>query len=371
MKAIIDVREWQTTVDMETGYPCAADFQDHAALSAIASRHPYPGDRGNQGVRWVFEVTREITAIHEPDLLCLTFPQLVIAGKHRLLAAEEKAAMLHEITDGIADLAAKLGLETVIVGGGALAPLQGYIMPAAIGGLFQGTAWSNIYAGVYKADEGDFERVRAMEDVSFIVKKEEILPRCCNDSFMSQLPDILIGAKKGFAFKALGSANNPLCAVEQENDYLPVYSEIGTPAHIESVRSMMDAALDKGKKVLLAIIEGVDCEDFENVAVPNRRDWFTYSGSWLYYTLATGKPFYSFSLPPVFNMARDSGFPVRYPFSLSALKPCDDSIGCRPDKYSVCVGGRSLTSHTMFNCDINAECFVRSMINMGMMITVR
>ena len=54
-----------------------------------------------------------------------------------------------------------------------------------------------------------------------------------------------------------------------------------------------------------------------------------------------------------------------------AKKLIEDSIGCRPDKRSLCVGSRSLTSHTMFNCDINAECFVRSLINMGTIITVR
>ena len=371
MKAIIDVREWQTTVDMETGYPCDAGFPDHAALSAIAAEHPYPGDRGSRGIEWVFDVARKTASLQEPDLLCLTFAQPVIAGKHRPLPPEEKSATVRRITEGVADFAAQRKMKTVIVGGGALTPHRGYIRPAAVSGLFQGTAWSNIYAGVYNAGEGDLERVGEMEHLSFIVKKEDILPHCRSEEFADQLPDILVGAERGMSFKALASAYNPLYAVEQENEFLPVYSEIGTPAHIEGVRSLMDLALDRGERVLLAVIEGVGCEDLESVPVANRRDWFTYAGSWLYYTLATGKSFYSFSLPPVFNMARDYGFPVRYPFSLSSLRPCEDSIGCRPDKRSLCVGSRSLTSHTMFNCDINAECFVRSMINMGTMITVR
>ena len=371
MKAIIDVREWQTTVDMLTGYPCGTDFPEYNALSALAAKYPYPGDKGTAGIKWVYDMAREFQYLRDPDFMCLTLPQIAIAGKHRPMSDSDRTACLSEITESTASFAAKYGYRTVIVGTGVPIPHRGFINPIEIDGLFQSNSWTNIYAGVFHAGKDDLEKVRAMEHLSLVLTKDEIAPYSRNVRFTEQLPDILVRAERGMSFKVFSSNNSPLYSVEQENDYLPVYSEIGTPDHIESVNGLMNAALDRGEKILLAVVEGVDGNDFESVSVPNRRDWYAYAGNWLYYTLGTGKTLYDFYRPPVYEMGRVSDFPVRYPFSLASVKPCADAIGARKDKRTVCVGSRSITSHSLFNCDLTAECFVRSLVNMGTMIILR
>lgn len=373
MIGIINVQEWNTIVDIKTGYPCCADIPKLSELQDIAQRFPYPGDRNDKGAEWVFSVAEEIISINDPEWLCLNFPQPLLADLYNRTTPEARVISVKKIIDGIKEFSLKHGFLPVIVGSGTVVPYKGIVkLKNNFSGAAQGTAWTNRMAGIYNAEPGDFEAILNNPHIKFAIKKEEVLSKSSNPSFINHFPDILFAADEGWSFKVFASNNTPLAKIEKEEEFLPVYSEIGIPSHIEDIHALMNGALDKGKKVLLAIVEGIGADDFECTLVNNRRDWYTYSAYSLYYTLVTGKTFYDFDLPPVYDMSKPEPleYPVTYPFSMELDELCSHSIGRRKDKRTACVGSRSMTSHSIINADITAECFMRSLVNMGILITV-
>jgi len=83
-----------------------------------------------------------------------------------------------------------------------------------------------------------------------------------NPAYIDDFPDYLVIAEDGWSFKGLCSNNRVLYNIEKYSSTLPVYSEIGYPSHIEGICGLMEDALDQGKKVLLAVVEGLDEDDF-------------------------------------------------------------------------------------------------------------
>ena len=92
MKAVIDVREWQTIIDMKSGYPCPFDGPQAEQMRRIAAALPYPGDRGLAGIEWVFRGAKAALAFNDPQWLCLDFTQPYFSGLHRPEQPGERAA---------------------------------------------------------------------------------------------------------------------------------------------------------------------------------------------------------------------------------------------------------------------------------------
>jgi hypothetical protein len=135
----------------------------------------------------------------------------------------------------------------------------------------------------------------------------------------------------------------------------------------------MEDALDQGKKVLLAVIEGLDEDDFmlpyQNI--DNCRGWYAYQGYTLYHTLVTGKPFYQCTHPPIYDMSARRKLPLRYPMSAPHTGTiCEDSLGRRAKVPTAAVGSRSITTHAMVNADLMLECYIRAQANMGVLVAV-
>jgi len=138
-----------------------------------------------------------------------------------------------------------------------------------------------------------------------------------NPAYIDDFPDYLLIAEDGWSFKGLCSNNRVLYNIEKYNSTLPVYSEIGYPSHIEGICGLMEDALDQGEKVLLAVVEGLDEDDFvlPHQNVNNCRDWYAYEGYTLYHTLVTGKPFWHCTHPPIYDMSARRMLPLHYPMS--------------------------------------------------------
>lgn len=371
MKAVIDVREWQTIIDMKSGYPCPFDGPQAEQMRRIAAALPYPGDRGLAGIEWVFRGAKTALAFNDPQWLCLDFTQPYFSGLHRPEQPGERAAAIAAIVDGIERLAAEGGFAAVIVGSGRMAPRQGMIETPDIGGILQGTAWVNGMAGIYHAEPGDLELARRLPHVQRVVAKEEMLAQRPHPLFLEQFPDLLLIAESGWCFKGFYSNNIPCLRVDCPCDQLPVYSQIGWPEHIEEIYGLMRQALAKGQKVLLAVIEGIDGSELpQSRPVGNRRDWYCYGSYSLYYTLVSGKTFYDFELPPLFDMTRVKPYPESYPFSMPLTELCADSLGRQEGLRTAAVGSRSMVTHSIINADFTIECFIRSLANMGVMVAL-
>ena len=279
MKAVIDVREWQTAVDMKTGYPCEFDGPLADRMRQIASEMPYPGDDGLDGINWVFDGAEELISLNDPQLLCLNFTYAYFAGLNRLCEKWERKKGVKRIFEVIKEISEKYDFKPIIIGTGSKVKHIGTIENPDTKGVLQSTAWTHNMAGIYHAEPGDLETVKNTPHIKEAVLKKDILDKAGNDMFVKHFPDILLKAEEGWSFKGVFGDNIPYYNLEKEEEKLPVYSEIGNPEHTEDVNSLMRAAVEKGDKVLLAIVEGVDGDDFEYTCLmDNRRDWYTYGG---------------------------------------------------------------------------------------------
>lgn len=375
MLGIIDVREWQAVIDLVTAKPVKRDEEFLQPLKILAERFPYPGDRNNAGSKWTIEAAEAVVNHYHPGWLFLGFTQPFFSSTYGLYPLETRKNTAKIIFDYILGFAKKHNFYPLIVSTGGLVPLKGYIVLPELKGNLQSSAWCHNMAGVFQSEQGD-EAVLAQEPhIRSIIKKEDFAEeyKDTKPAYIKDFPDYLLIAEDGWHFKGLCSNNRALYNIEKVNLTLPVYSEIGYPGHIEGICSLMEDALDQGKKVLLAVIEGLDEDDFmlpyQNI--DNCRGWYAYQGYTLYHTLVTGKPFYQCTHPPIYDMSARRKLPLRYPMSAPHTGTiCEDSLGRRAKVPTAAVGSRSITTHAMVNADLMLECYIRAQANMGVLVAV-
>jgi hypothetical protein len=375
MLGIIDVREWQAVIDLVTAKPVKRDEEFLQPLKKLAERFPYPGDRDNAGSKWTIEAAEAVVNHYHPGWLFLGFTQPFFSSTYGQCTIETRKNTAKIIFDYILGFAKKHSFYSLIVSTGGLVPLKGYIVLPELKGNLQSSAWCHNMAGVYQSEPGD-EAVLAQEPhIRSIIKKEDFAEeyKDTKPAYIKDFPDYLLIAEDGWHFKGLCSNNRALYNIEKYNSTLPVYSEIGYPGHIEGICSLMEDALDQGKKVLLAVIEGLDEDDFmlpyQNI--DNCRGWYAYQGYTLYHTLVTGKPFYQCTHPPIYDMSARRKLPLRYPMSAPHTGTiCEDSLGRRTKVPTAAVGSRSITTHAMVNADLMLECYIRAQANMGVLVAV-
>ena len=375
MLGIIDVREWQAVIDLATAQPVKRDEEFLQPLKKLAERFPYPGDRDNAGSKWTIEAAEAVVNHYHPGWLFLGFTQPFFSSTYGQCTIETRKNTAKIIFDYILGFAKKHSFYSLIVSTGGLVPLKGYIVLPELKGNLQSSAWCHNMAGVYQSEPGD-EAVLAQEPhIRSIIKKEDFAEeyKGIDPAYIKDFPDYLLVAEDGWHFKGLCSNNRVLYNIEKFNSTLPVYSEIGYPDHIEGICSLMEEALEQGKKVLLAVIEGLDEDDFllpyQNI--DNCRGWYAYQGYTLYHTLVTGKPFYQCTHPPIYDMSARRKLPLRYPMSAPHTGTiCEDSLGRRAKVPTAAVGSRSITTHAMVNADLMLECYIRAQANMGVLVAV-
>lgn len=375
MLGIIDVREWQSVIDLATAKPVKRNEDFLKPLKTLAERFPYPGDLNNAGAKWTIDAAEAIIDHYNPGWLFLSFTQPYFNSIYSPCSLEKRKNTAKVILDFIMDFARKNNFTSIIVSSGGLFPLKGHIFIPELKGSLQASAWSHNMAGVYQSERGDKELLTQEPHIRVIIQKEDIVNayKITNPFYINSLPDYLLIAEDGWNFKGICSNNRVLYNIEKYNLTLPVYSEIGSVNHIEEICGLMEKALERGEKVLLAVVEGLDESDFllpyQNV--DNCRDWYAYSGYNLYYTLVTGKPFFHYSHPPIYDMSARRTLPLRYPMSIPNIGTvCKDSLGNRAEVPTAAVGCRSIITHSIVNADLIIECYIRSQANMGVLIAV-
>lgn len=375
MLGIIDVREWQAVIDLATAKPVERDEEFLKPLQSLAKRFPYPGDRNNAGSKWTIDTAEAVVNQYNPGWLFLGFTQPFFSGVYSPCSLEERKNTAKLIFDYILNFARRHNFYPLIVSSGGLAPLKGHIVIPELAGNLQSSAWSYNMAGVYQSEPGDEILLAEEPHIRTMISRDEFVDSCkiTNPAYINDFPDYLLIAEDGWNFKGICSNNRVLYHIDKYNFTLPVYSEIGYPSHIEEICSLMEKALDQGKKVLLAVVEGLDEDDFvlPHQNVDNCRDWYAYEGYTLYHTLVTGKPFFHCTHPPIYDMSARRPLPLRYPMSTPHTGIiCEDSLGRRAKVPTAAVGSRSITTHAMVNADLIMECYIRSQANMGVLVAV-
>ncbi|MDD2556426.1 MAG: hypothetical protein PHX16_08165 [Syntrophaceticus sp.] len=375
MLGIIDVREWQAVIDLVTAKPVERDEEFLMPLKSLAKRFPYTGDRDNAGSKWTIDAAEAVVNHYNPGWLFLGFTQPFFSSTYGQCTLETRKNTAKIIFDYTLDFAKKHKYYPLILSTGGLVPLKGYIVLPELQGNLQSSAWCHNMAGVYQSEQGDEKILAQQPHIRSIIKKEDFIKeyRVVNPAYIKDFPDYLLIAEDGWHFKGLCSNNRILYNIEKFNSTLPVYSEIGYPDHIEGICGLMEDALEQGKKVLLAVIEGLDEDDFllpyQNI--DNCRGWYAYQGYTLYHTLVTGKRFYQCTHPPIYDMSARMKLPLRYPMSAPHTGTiCEDSLGRRAKVPTAAVGSRSITTHAMVNADLMMECYIRAQANMGVLVAV-
>ena len=371
MLGIVDIKGWQSVIKLSSGQQIDTKENDYGIIRKILSDHPYPGDANDDSIDWVKETAQKVVDLHDPDWMHISYTQPLYIETYMPYNPIESQERQKRILDDIFNFSQKNNFEPIIIMTGGYVPLIGEITQPETEGLLESWVWGASVAGISQSDENDKSILLSHPHIKHVIDKNDILDSHPNlhPNFIYNLPDYIVIAKEGYAFKGIKSYEGEIFMADVYTDNIPVYSDIGMPKHIRDVRDIMENSLDDGKKVLLAIIEGYNINDIPQgfKLCKNMDEWYSYRGMDLYLALHTGKPFYETEFPPVFSRSIPKQKRTNYPLSGFFDSLPENSIGAKKGIRSAAVSSRSMIIHMIANSDITVECYSRERSDMGLL----
>lgn len=365
---IIDVVEWQTTVNMRQGTKVDVGGPLVDIARETLDAHPYPGDLDPESIGWVASVALDLHKSYQPRLMMLSFAQPFFLSVFRKTPQVERRAIVEQIFREIDHLREETGMVPVILGTGGLVPLAGYIDLSHLDCLALGGGMVGRYAGLYEPTEQDLACVKSNSLIKSVFSKEELIAHFGEEKeFVKRLPDYLLVSKEGYTFKTFGSIPRPFYQLPAENKTIPVNSPLGNVDSIIGIRRLIEDALPT-QDIALVIIEGAGFEEFPQPysCCDNNLGWYQYApGDGQYLAITTGEhlPYHSY-LPGFRHYIEDSE-DREYPFSGLFARNNLDTLGRSFTGRSAAVGTRSILTHMASGADITIECFARGLYNYG------
>jgi hypothetical protein len=260
------------------------------------------------------------------------------------------------------------GFTPVIVGRGAMTPLMDVIDLSTLDGIGVSTHWSARYAGLHGASQADLRLLESEPNIERIVTKSEFIELIGGaPGDVSRLPDYLLVARRGFAFKALGCTMRRPVMIPDAADQIPFFSPLGEAADITSIRGVIDRGLDQGKRIALIILEGVGSDDFLCPFTPcgNSREWFRYEPGDAQFLAITSGSHRIMEHPPGYLFHAEAVHGNDYPLSGYFKEIPAGTIGAEFTGRSIAVGNKSMAIHMVSGADLCIECFARNLYNQG------
>lgn len=370
--ALFDVRKWQTTVDLRTGQTVNSDSRQVNMMRSILDRHPYPGDVNLESNRWVTDIALNLVEEYQPGFVFLSYSQLYFSRRFSHLPGEEWQQMVGHVFDEIARFERESGFQALVVGSGEMVPLKGYIDLSQLDGVATASNWSTTYAGVYDPSPADLEYVQSHPHIARVVSQAEFVSHFHNgEDIRPHLPDFLLMAREGYAFKALSASLRPLANLTAWNHSIPVSDNLGEVETITGVRPLIEANF-RTRKTALVIVEGIGSADFRrsHQMSKNGLDWHFYEpGEGQFLALTTGRH-QLFSFPPGYLYYPEDGDSKEYPFSSYFDQLPEDTVAQAYGGKSIAVGNRSMFMHMTSGANISVECFSRGLYNHGNMAVI-
>ncbi|MDI9476195.1 MAG: hypothetical protein QM295_05085 [Bacillota bacterium] len=373
---IIDVREWQTSIDLETGKKHEINSELANIAKNIISKNYYPGDLDPKSVEWIKNVALEVNSIYKPNFMFINFAQPHFMSCFKQVSADEWHRVIDNIFDNIEMFLDKSGFIPVIVGLGNTIPLIDYIDLSSLDGIAFCSGMPAGYAGLFDATLDDIKYLEHIPEIKRIVSKQEFIEQFGgNPDFIRRFPDYILEAEKGYAFKAYGTITRPIYQTPAKNETIPVY----TPFHsadlncITQIKGLIEKNLANKNKIALIIIEGIGAKEFKFPCVmcSNKTNWYTYDDTHSQYLAITaGKHFQYNGYPPGYKYFLEDGKGKKYPFSGPFTELPQDIIGNRLNIKSAAIGNRSVLTHLASGADISIECLARSLYNHGTMAII-
>ena len=363
--AVVDVREWQNTLDLKSGKKITDDRAVVRMLKGVLANHPFPGDTDAASNAWVTDTALELAEKYSPRFIYLTYAQQYFSSRFLPMAEEERQQMIDGVFREIERFVTLSGFCPVIVGSGDMAPVAGRIDLSKLDGLAVSSHWATHYAGLYHASERDLEYVHGLDVVERVVKKEAFLEQFGGKTGDEQrLPDYLLAAREGYYFRT--PALRRPCMIPAYNPYIPLFMETGSAADVTDIGEEVLASLPQ-KPTALIMVEGVGMKDFRLPFKPCRNgvDWYFYEPGEAQYLAITQSEKQMFAYCPGYrDYLEDSD---EYPFSGYFNSIPEGTLGKRFGGRSIAVGNRSMFIHTLTGTDIAIECFARNLNNQGCM----
>jgi hypothetical protein len=369
--AVIDVGEWQTSLDFRTGkkldpIPVEPGVQ---ALQKLLRSYPYPGDLSPDSLAWVSNLGLELIHLFEPRFIFLSYATQFFLSTFALSESYNWKEVAHECIEQACNFARVAGFTPVIVGTGSTRPLEGEIDLTYLDGLAIGTGMGVSYAGLYNPSVADLKMLAGDSRVKKIIPQVTIQAEWpCQPDFARRLPDYLLVAQPGFQFRGMGTMSRKIYRISSHDPFIPVLS----PRPLDDITGIAPLVREllKTERVALIILEGIGSEDFptEQQLINNQYSWYTYSpGDAQYLAITSGIHLPGQQYPPGNRCYDEDGAEKPYPFSGIYHSMPEKVIGSDPGLQSVAVGSRSILTHLASGARVCVECFARTLYNYGIM----
>ncbi len=371
---IIDVVEWQTTLDMRTGRRVEAEGPLVDLAGEILALHPpYPGDLDPKNLDWISGIARDLDEKYRPRFLMLTYGQLSFLSIYKNMPGDQRKEMIRRIIGDIHGLCETTGAVPFIVGTGGFVPAAGFVDLSRLDGLVLGGGMVGRYAGIYGPSAKDLACLRGNRFIKGVYSRREMIELFGGDEeFTRRLPDYLLVLKEGYIYKTVGSSSRPFFMQPAENESVPFSSPLGAVSSITGIRKLIEDALP-AQKVVLAIIEGAGPEEFPEPyrLCDNSLGWYRYTptcGQYLSMTTGRHLPYHTFIPGFKYYVEDDEG--SAYPLSGLFTKNDLDTIGSSFAGRSAAVGTRSIMTHLASGADLTIECYSRGLYNYGTLAVI-
>jgi len=331
---IIDVRDWQVTVDFQTGNKIELENELTGMVREIIQNNRYPGDMDLRGIDWVTDMGLRLADKYNPDFMFLSYAQPYFFSAYGQGTPGEWESVMKRIFDNVEKFLAGTDFWPVVVGLGRMTDLLGKIDLSILDCLAIATNWSLQYAGLFNPTAEDIEKVKAMPKIEKVISKEDFVKEYGgSESFIKRFPDYLLTAEEGYTFKGFESTSRKIKKIPAKNTEIPVYTTLGEVNSLIDIRGLIDSVLPE-KKVALIVIEAIGAEDFEYEykLCSNKLNSYIYEHiESQYLAMTTGKHFQYHPFPPVFKFFEEDHENKSYPFSGSHYTLPQDTIGRRKD----------------------------------------
>jgi hypothetical protein len=365
--AIVDAREWQNLLDLQTGKKIQDESPQTALVRGILKKHPYPGDVNIQSNKWVTDTALDLIEAYEPQLACVFYAHQFFAGRYTPMSENQRDKMIEDVFQEVQRFVEKSGYTPVIIGSGDMVELEGEIDLSKMDGIAISSHWSARYAGLHRASQRDLDYATSHPATERVVTRDEwirLFPE--TQHLPERIPEYLLVAREGWTYVTTGTPLRKALRIPGSGYVIPMSTSLGEAKTLTEVRTLIDANL-KNTRIALIIIEGVGVRDFlaPNKPCINSVDWYYYEpGDAQYLTLTTGSH-QVFAYPSGYQYHDENDAKKGLPFSGYFLKVPEHTLGVDFPGRSVAVGNHSMFVHMIFGADICIECFARNLYNQG------
>jgi hypothetical protein len=365
--AIVDAREWQNLMDLETGKKVQDERPQTRMVRNILAKHPYPGDVDARSNSWVTDASLDLVEAYQPQLACIFYSHQFFSGRYTPMSEDERKRMIEGVFLEAQRFVEKSGYTPVIVGTGDMVEVEGKIDLSKVDGISISSHWSARYAGLHNASKRDLEAAASHPAMERVVSREEWIRLFPGAEYRAErIPDYLLVAREGWTFITTGTPLRQALRVPGSGYVIPLSTALGEARSVTDIRALIDANLEN-TRIALIIIEGVGVRDFLMPHRPciNSVDWYYYEpGDAQYLTMTTGKH-QVFAYPSGYQYHDENDAKKGWPFSGYFLNIPEHTVGMDFPGKSVAVGNHSMFVHMIFGADICIECFARNLYNQG------